>query len=331
MVRTYEDKYTPHSMSPGLSFIHRSAAKNMSGLVRAKLAPSHVSTHIIANLQSYPHLTDLTIIALNPIDYIWRQAPQTTLRHLKWKIPERSERFESSLPDLWSTAQFLINVVESTCPVLESLDITAFKGYHLEHHYDIIESAIYDSAAAISTNSSGHHSNSLRHLRHFGYSYQYSHGAMAPIVAGCLAFATKYPTLTSLTIPIANDDKWTFETLQCILKINAVLPNLKTLKIISSTEGTQGIIIHALAFFAALTNSTLSDKIEDLSITNIKTCFSHEIGTLLGSWRNLKILSVGDANYNDFPSPTPFGDEGRPQFDLYRPVSFPCLQNSSYI
>jgi hypothetical protein len=96
-------------------------AQNMKCLSEASLSSNPTVPHIIANIPSYPQLTKLQICGLKPEEHIWSIDP-TSLTSLSWQLPE-VWRGDGGL-GAWVSAAFLVNVVETTCPKLESLDIS---------------------------------------------------------------------------------------------------------------------------------------------------------------------------------------------------------------
>jgi len=105
------------------------AAHNMRLLRKAFFMPSEVAAYIIANLGSYSQLVDLTIYGLAPEENIWKLEP-VSLRKLTWTVPLLSTR-DKQHPSLRNSVSMLVNVVESTCPSLEYLDISfsQLRGY----------------------------------------------------------------------------------------------------------------------------------------------------------------------------------------------------------
>lgn len=113
----YEDATKGSDTDPS---ILTGAAQNMKYLSEASLSSNPLAAHIIANLPSYPLLVKLEIYGLKPEEHIWSMDP-TSLTSLTWQLPEARSRDATLSP--WDSAAFLVNVVETTCPNLESLDV----------------------------------------------------------------------------------------------------------------------------------------------------------------------------------------------------------------
>src|SRR5690349_14668493 len=64
-----------------------SAASSMTSLTSAKLTRNVLSACIISSLHSYPHLERLCVRNLSPFEVIWDSTKLTSLRSLKWRIP----------------------------------------------------------------------------------------------------------------------------------------------------------------------------------------------------------------------------------------------------
>jgi hypothetical protein len=140
------------------------AARNMKHLTSACLTSNYLSAHIIANLSGYSELSDLKIIGLRPFDHIWTKLP-VSLTSLIWESPIT---WESDPKPLWSTASFLINVVEQTCPQLESLEIRISDPRHLPGELPTGRERARDYESE-----PGSATPKLTRLRQFGFRFQH--------------------------------------------------------------------------------------------------------------------------------------------------------------
>ena len=95
------------------------AAQNMKCLIKASFIENPLAIEVVTNLPSYSWLTELSITGINPEEHIWSSA-LTALKRLHWASPNLHGDQRSHT----QTAEFLIKVVQSTCPDLESLDIS---------------------------------------------------------------------------------------------------------------------------------------------------------------------------------------------------------------
>jgi len=270
--------------------------------------------YIIANLGSYSQLVDLTIYGLAPEENIWKLEP-VSLRKLTWTVPLLSTR-DKQHPSLRNSVSMLVNVVESTCPSLEYLDISfsQLRGYvptkpktssDLPHQY--IEMKSNDRKR-------------LSHLRHIGVRHEKSGVDMESEVSIVfLELVERYAhSLNSVAIPVCRGP-WTQEKLDYVMKVCMLLTGLKSLSLPDldvglrhSTAAPHPLLIELI--------TKLGDpifQIERFSILNIETSFSASFGTLFRSWSSLRYLRIGDGDNSEGP----FGEDGRPQFDDYRSVS----------
>jgi len=203
----------PWRKSPGIDTdpaIDIAAAQNLKNLASAHLGPNLLAIQIIANLQNYPYLKDLTIDGINPEFYIWNNAP-TSLRSLKWEITPGSPSLENTNNPTchWDKFRFLINVVEATCPDLESLEVSFQVNRTAPTNWSPIEP---DRAQQYRT-LDGTHVPVLKKLRHIGLQDE----KWSILQQELLKFIGKYRlTLTSAIIPI-NCGKLTRSTLDFIL------------------------------------------------------------------------------------------------------------------
>jgi hypothetical protein len=293
-------------------------AQNMRFLTKASLTANPLAWEIVTHLPSYTQLTDLTIQGCRPKEYIWPRA-RTALKKLHWNISSQFEK--ESLPQ---TANFVINVAESTCPDLESLDISFGVGDFPAH----VASPNIDQYQGIQRFDSP----KLTRLRHFGLTYLCADiSDQAELKALTLSFAALYSqSLNSISLPLGHNSP-TREDLDFILEVCASLPHLKELSLVETRCRHEGQEMGALEFLTKLT-STLAGpnfEIERLSIDNIKVPYSSEVGKLFASLKSLKFLRVGDV---DCGAENKDG-EGTLDFESYRPassLSF-CFSNANIV
>ena len=281
------------------------AAQNMKYLSKASFTPNPLTADIIANLQLYPQLVDLHIYGLAPRQHIWSNAP-TSLTSLKWEIPAGWDR-----EDPWDRAQFLVSVVEATCPGLESLDISL---RHIRHERPML-SAARPERAQLYCDVQPTATAKLTQLRHFGFSYQYS---KIPIEEAFLSFVERHrQSLRSISIPVSYGP-YTRGKLDFVLKACQLLPDLKELSLVETMSGGSSQDITVLDFFRELTTVLANPKvsIERFSVGNMGTSFSQSIGNLFGTWTSLKSLRMGDKDNKD----SRWGNDGRPDFHGYKNV-----------
>lgn len=196
------------------------AAQNLKQLSRASITPNKIAAHILANIQCYSQLVDLTVYGMHPEEHIWSMDP-TSLTRLAWEIPNRYfQRYHNP----WDAAYFLVDVVEATCPALESLDI-----FWSDRREDYPKSPVVPSERARQYQVQDVLDVSkLAHLRHFGFRYHHSPGDGSAIEPKFLHFIEKdKQTLKSVTISLSYGP-WLKEQLNFILKVCGMLPDLNT-------------------------------------------------------------------------------------------------------
>lgn len=319
------------------------AAQNMKYLSEASLSSNPLAAHIIANLPSYPLLAKLEIYGLKPEEHIWSMDP-TSLTSLIWQLPQvrTSSRFGGrriiDTPSPWDSAAFLLSVVETTCPNLESLDIS----YKDMSCFIVLPSALPEVSAARveqyrKVQTAG--TCNLERLQHFRF--RYSHGSVEQQFGirheftGFIGSIEQQGTieneftgvigrygdsLSSISIPILRGS-WNQNTLDFILKICGLIPCLKSLTLENKAmEGNGGDSITGLDFFRALTTDAATSNIERFSIMNMHSPFSPAMGQLFRSWKKLKFLQIGDEDNSDGP----YAEDGR--LDHYR---YPAVSNST--
>jgi len=305
----------------GVAEIVVQAARNMIYLTKASFVENPLAIEVVDNLSSYSRLTDLTIEGFKPEEHIW-QPNLTALKRLHWTSPVRNGD-QRNPPH---TASFLIKVVQSTCPALESLDISllGLSGFILERlERPALSMAQYEHSKISEAPT-------LTNLRHFGLTYQDAYVAeQIELDAMIIHFVTKYSrTLKSVSLPI-NRGTVTLETSNFIRKVCAALPCLTELSLVETTcsrGGGQGIT--GLEFLEELTSALASPnrEIERFSMENMKESFSPDIGRLFASWGSLKFLRLGDIDAE-------FGryvNDGRLDFNSYAPVCGSFVRSSLY-
>jgi hypothetical protein len=284
-------------------------AQNMKCLIKASFTENPLAIEVVTNLPSYSRLTELSITGINPEEHIWSSA-LTALKRLHWAAPNLHGDQRSHT----QTAEFLIKVVQSTCPDLESLDIS------LGHIAGSVSECTASSMVQYE-NIETPKSQALIKLRHLGLTYQNAYDdEQGELEALILNLAARYSaTLESVSLPI-KDGTMTRETATFVLETCATLPCLTELSLVETNctrEGDQGIT--GLEFLMELTSALASPtrEIERLSITNIKEHYSPDIRRLFASWKSLNFLRLGDADM----STGPYANHGKLDFTSYRPVS----------
>lgn len=316
LVRIFKNYHNPFgdfqdaTLDPDSSMLI-GAAQNMKNLSRASLTPNQLAAYIIATVQSYPQLVELTVYGLKPEEHIWSMTP-TSLTTLKWEVPPG---WNSSEQNPWDTAGFLVNVVEATCPSLEWLDISVCQMRTSLPKLPVVSpDRVQQYRGAQATPAP-----KLAHLRHFGFRYQYDGGHRREIQVAFLDFIRRHrQSLKSVTIPVGYRP-WTKEELDFILQVCRQLPDLKDLTLEATRTGQTGENMTGYEFFHALTTNIASPhfSIERFSVTNIDVPFSPAIGKLFRPWTSLKFLRLGDGDNNNGP----YRDDGRLDFNAYKPVS----------
>ncbi|KAH7420076.1 hypothetical protein BKA64DRAFT_716437 [Cadophora sp. MPI-SDFR-AT-0126] len=292
------------------------AAKNMKGLCKASFSTNPLAVQVVTNLPSYPQLSDLTLNGFIPTKHVWANA-QAPLKSLTWKINTlRSPEGPVSLAEV----RFLLRVLEETCPDLELLDLSLGDPYSRSaSNADVATVPRVDAYVSLSEKPEAN----MTRLRHFGLSTRSSgvENHDEEIKAFILEVVEKYGhLLQSITIP-GGTHEWTRGGLDFVLKVCALVPGLRELNLSKGYIGS-GSALTAHEAFHELTTSPATANIERFSTMNIQGHFSKEIGELFGFWKNLKFLQVGDEDN----SGGPFGDDGRPQFDDYRPHIMAFIQ-----
>lgn len=291
------------------------AAENLTHLSTASLTSNPLSAHIIANLQSYPQLDNLHVYGLQPEEHVWKMAP-VSLKTLKWEIQTNWAMMRPG-QNAWDIAQFVVNVAEATCPDLESLDLSVVTMRRTPPALSVVLPERSEQYRQMDPSLS----TKLMNLLHFGFKFGYCATELVDIEAQFLSFVQRHgQSLRSISIPV-NYGSPVKEQLDFILKVCGLLPNLKDLRLATSEQGRDGQVMSGHDFYHALTTALTSPKfsIERFSAMNIGAPFSPTIGNMFRSWNSLKFLRLGDADNNRTNSP--YGNDGRPDFRAYRPVS----------
>lgn len=278
------------------------AAKNMTFLNAACLTPNQLSAHILANLQDYSKLSELEISGLRPSDHIWAKAP-VFLTSLKWDIPTVWNE-----QPLWNTVNYLVNVIESTCPELEYLDIRFYDQRSAPYDLPKVSERVvnYSNGPEASTPK-------LTRLRHFGLRYQYQNPEY--IEKSFLEFVKRHHmSLRSICIPTGHGT-WTREMLDFVLSVCLSVSNLNELILAPTDKGPTGKHITGYQFLYELTSKlgVTGCSIERFTIANIDCPFSPTIGQLFHAWPNLKFLQIGDRDNENGP----YDDSGSLDFPSY--------------
>lgn len=269
-------------------------AARLSSLREAFLTPNRLSSHIISNLQSYPHLRDLHISGLDPSNYIWNAATPVSIKNLKWECSGS-----------WATAQYLLQVAKLTCPDLDSLDVL----YSNKISDDTSHLPRVPARALHYQTNENSPPPLLSRLRHFGFRYR------CPEEEETLVrfLEVNRESLQSLSIPL--------ESAEFAMKVIELLPNLEELSIACHPDYTE--------FLPRITGKLASPSysIKKLEIPSMGSSFSACTGKLFQKFRNLKILRVGDKQ-NKFG---PYDNDGQPDFAKYRSVSLFVQRSSTLV
>lgn len=181
------------------------AGQNMKGLSKAVLMPNALAVSIISNLTDYSQLVELSVHGFFPNDHMWPIAP-LALRKLVWDLPRDS--FSNRETTAVATVAQLIDIVEATCPALESLDISHSSNLMVEDYQELPK----HNQQITRPNRTGQEG--LTHIRHFGLGFRsgYVHGfddhQAVEQINSFVGYVKRYAhTLNSITIPIP-DGAW---------------------------------------------------------------------------------------------------------------------------
>ncbi|RDW59452.1 hypothetical protein BP6252_12539 [Coleophoma cylindrospora] len=289
------------------------AAKNMTSLIEADLAPCMLAAHIITNLHAYPNLRRLKVTRLDPGTYIWGLSP-CPLTHLEWRV----KKSWPANPHLKSI-EFLATAIAATCPMLKSFDIVGCD-LHRSNPERVLPESTSDNPAQYELMTGGL---KFSHLEHFGLSkiYDMSHdpgdnpkikGLILELVQSC------GQTLTSITIPILVSADRT--ELAFLTKVCSMLPKLKSLQVSWHSGSTDFVGISPKEFFSGLIIETvrLGLEIEHFTVSSLGCPFDEEMGSLFSLWPSLRTLRVCDGHN----AGGPYDSSSRMDFESYDILSF---------
>ncbi|KFZ12946.1 hypothetical protein V501_03957 [Pseudogymnoascus sp. VKM F-4519 (FW-2642)] len=305
----------PDSLTPDTII---SAASSMTSLTSAKLTKNVLSACIISSLHSYPHLERLYVQDLSPFEVIWDSTKLTSLRSLKWRIPN-VHRWPNGDEELRGIIRgiigYIANVVRRTCPLLTELDIIiedSFSDVNGSYKLpDIPQQAVegvedrvrfYQDTAPDDDDDDDDESLTLGNLQHLGL--QWNHYNVVDSQTWQLVerlIRQNSSTLTSLTIPSDLCDP--------ILNSSITLKNLTSLSI----DGTVRTPVIAEGI-----TSRFGTQLERFSLSDTDTPFTASLGQTFGSWTRLKYLCIGDVEM----AGGPYGNDGRPDFEAYDLMEF---------
>ncbi|KAF4631725.1 hypothetical protein G7Y89_g6403 [Cudoniella acicularis] len=266
------------------------AARNLTRLRKASFTMNPLAAVIIDSLPSYSHLSELKIEGISPKQYLWNRNP-TSLTTLKWRMPCGWSENQLSYVDS------LLQVVESTCPGLTSLDIAFSTSNSRQSELGRLQEYSDITLPAVPTIK----------LRHFGLEVgrgSSSEEEPRKTENRFLAIVERYRhSLKSVNIPISLGP-WTREGLEYILKACKLLPHLSALRLNPTLPYGELAQSHAhmtpYDFLQALTTNLASPgaSIERFSVDNIE---HHDDDGIF---------------YND----------GRPDFRNYRPMTLDFIR-----
>ncbi|KAK0108170.1 hypothetical protein ONS95_002992 [Cadophora gregata] len=311
-------------ISPGMDVTRRGeinklllieAANNLRSLSKASFNLNPLAVQVVTTLPSYRELSEVTLNGFTPSKHIWKNS-KTSLRKLHWKkaAPQYTYR-RGGLQDLLIELRLLFKVVETTCPEMEVLDFQLAQNHHYEPETDTAIPTDLVSEYSTLPNSTDA---KLPKLRHFGLNLKgiSTYRATDDIKTFILDIVGRYGhSLNSITIP-GGDYGWSREGLDFVLKVCSLVPDLRELNLLGTDLGSDSKTkLRKFEALWELTTSPATAKIEKFSTMNIHNHFSREAGQLFQNWKSLKFLQLGDKDNTGGP----FGDDGRPDFEAYRP------------
>ncbi|CZR54921.1 uncharacterized protein PAC_04806 [Phialocephala subalpina] len=290
--------------------VYIAAARNLTQIKEVALTPCLMSAHILANLQRYSQLEELEVKGLKPEERIWTSTSTISLTSLKCIIPSD---WQDQRPP-FETASFLLNVAETTCPNLQSIDVTLKQIRGTPPPLPTVDPSIPRSYLPSASNQPA-----LKDLRHLGFHFQDSRSESS-VQDSVLQVVEKYKhSLVSLSIPL--ETGYNRGTLNFLLKIADLLPSLKILSLsepqdVNFYNTENGDILTGFEFFDNLTTGFVERRIEleRFEAWDLHSSFGERMGRLFGRWKGLKCLRVGDADNEN----TAFGNDGRLDFYNYR-------------
>lgn len=296
----------------------------MTSLRCATLTANPLAAQIISSLQHYPHLVDLTIADLNPLDCIWDLRP-TSLKRLTWTFSTKSTH-HVELGDFLHTIRFLTSAVKHTCPLLTSLQINIAGNYWrqgrqhvlpckvLQHlPAEALEEKIQRCQGVIATDVV------LENLSHLGVEVEFSQANAEIHDFAKTLVCQHHHTLTSLCLSLNTSTPK--QMISDILEISDKLKNLKELELMG--EFPYENVLDLLK--ALMTN--LSSRLERFTMVYVGSPFDAELGRSFGTWSSLKYLCLGDQDMTY----SGYDDNGRPDFVNYKLASTHITFGISFI
>ncbi|KAL3426345.1 hypothetical protein PVAG01_03136 [Phlyctema vagabunda] len=266
-----------------------SVAENMKNISEASLAPTATGSEIVSRLPDYQRLFSLSVKGLDPRQHIWDVTP-VNLTYLEWKVP-RSFLYDGPSPR--DFLRFLIDVVETTCPALESLKILMCGSSRDSHSPGIGQPE--------------------RSEKHFGFEEWYPEINTDKLF---LDFLKKHrQSLKSVYIPIFSE--WTREQLRFVLEACSSLPGLPQLEFRTERSGRPAVEISTFEALSTITRTLASPEfsIESFNFDNTGSPFSARIARLFQRFKSLKFLRLGDEHWFERPHIV----NGKVDFNRYRP------------
>jgi hypothetical protein len=154
----------------------------------------------------------------------------------------------------------------------------------------------------------------LRNLQHLGIQFQ-NQGIDAQTWDLIRQLVHQnHESLTSLTITPYNYER---EGVTAnILDLTANLENLTELTLVGKLQPQM---------IEEVITERFGSKLERFSVVDMGSPFSAELGRSFGTWTNLKYLCIGDSEMSE----SPYGDDGRPDFEAYDLVNPPLPLDKS--
>ncbi|KFY05954.1 hypothetical protein V491_08934, partial [Pseudogymnoascus sp. VKM F-3775] len=293
-----------------------SAASSMTSITSATVTRNVLSACIISSLHSYPYLERLCVRNLSPFEVIWDSTKLTSLRSLKWRIPN-VRRGPNGDERLRGTIRYIANVVRRTCPLLTELDIIiedSFSdvdgGYKLpditQQAIEGVEDRVHFYQDTIPNDNDNDDDNdeglTLGNLQHLSLQWKYYNiidSQTWQLIERLIRQNSS--TLTSLTIPSDLFDP--------ILSSPITLKNLTSLSI----DGTARTPIIAEGI-----TSRFGTQLERFSLSDTDSPFTASLGQTIGSWTHLKYLCIGDVEM----AGGPYDNDSQPHFQAYDLMEF---------
>lgn len=258
---------------------------------------------------------------LSPFEVIWDSTKLTSLRSLKWRIPNirrgpnGDERLRGIIRGI---IRYISNVVRRTCPLLTELDIIiedSFSdvdgGYKLpdipQQAIEGVEDRVHFYQDTIPNDNDNDDDDNdegltLGNLQHLGLQWKYYNiidSQTWQLIERLIRQNSS--TLTSLTIPSDLCDP--------ILNSPITLKNLTSLSI----DGTVRTPIIAEGI-----TSRFGTQLERFSLSDTDSPFTASLGQTIGSWTHLKYLCIGDVEM----AGGPYDNDRQPDFQAYDLMEF---------